>query len=168
MTRKSSKNAELPHFYVKESRATLVEQINLLDSEPLFVRMYLQTLSSLTEKNEKKTKLLYYLLENMNSKDNKVAIDPMARDELLEAIDVGRSLYYKYMQELEAYGYITRVARCIYMINPHLFFKGYWGAGAKKTRIEYIDLRLKFDGKAQYTITAKARKSKSSKSTNKE
>jgi hypothetical protein len=145
VSNKKGNNAVLPHFPVIDSRENLIKQTNGLDKEPIFVRLYLETLSSLSETNEKKTKLLYYLLENMNSNDNKISLDPLARAALLDAVGIKQSLYYKYMKQFTAYGYVTRCAKCIYMLNPHLFFRGYWGVQAKKARLEYIDLRLKYD-----------------------
>lgn len=140
----------------KEQRRNLVLQ---WETEPPFVKMYLDTILYLKDLPKGYNSILLAFLRHMtyaNAEDGQcVFINSAMKRRIAESLDVSISRIDNVLSELNKGEVLTRIDRGMYRVNPHLFGKGDWQDIAK------LRLEISFDANGKTIMGTVEKKSKS-------
>lgn len=112
-------------------------KISQKETEPPYVKMYLEDISRIYGLPEKASKLLKVLVKNM-SYTNIVAMYKPIKLMICKELNYSLNTVNAAVNDLVKEGIIIRIARGLYMVEPNLFGKGKW-EDIKKIRmiVEY-------------------------------
>lgn len=105
------------------------------EQEPSFIKLYLNDLCKLNDIPKSGNDTLNELLQ-LTDYRNEIVLNSAIKERLCKALGIKKPSLDNNISKLTAQGILNRVARGIYMLNPHIFGKGKW-QDIKKLRIEW-------------------------------
>lgn len=108
-----------------------------VESEPNYVKMYIDDIAKLKDVPQASNDVLRVLVRNMSYGNLVVMIKPI-KDKIKEETGLSLNTINKSIQNLYKAGILIRQSRSVYLVDPNLFAKGKW-EDIKKLRlvIEY-------------------------------
>jgi hypothetical protein len=128
------------HGNFKEQRRS---QTILLPTEPPYIKLYLENIVMLKHLPKVSSNVLHELIQFVDY-DSEINLNPNVRRKIKERLGFknNRSLSNEITKLLKA-GILKRIVYGSYMLNPHLFAKGYW-SNIKNMRNKYLILKIEF------------------------
>ena len=107
------------------------------ESEPPFVKLYINDISRLIDLSPASSKLLYLLIRHLPY-NNMVAMYKPIKDQMVKDLKIEISTLNNSINELNKKGILIRQARGLYILDPDQFGRGSWH-DVKKLRmtVEY-------------------------------
>jgi biotin operon repressor len=112
-------------------------EIAMFESEPAYVKLYLNDLCRMNGLNNSQQKILNALVKNMGYNNVLPSYKPV-KEMIAESLGMPYNTLNEGIKELHKKGIIIRKARGFYIMDPNLFGRGSWN-DVKKIRmvIEY-------------------------------
>jgi predicted transcriptional regulator len=120
-------------------------KISQKETEPPYVKMYLEDISRIYGLPEKASRLLKVLVKNM-SYTNIVAMYKPIKLMICSELNYSLNTVNAAVNDLVKQGVIIRVARGLYMVEPNLFGKGRW------EDIKKIRMTVEYDEKGRKSV----------------
>ena len=96
-----------------------------MESEPEFVKIYLQDVSRLFNLPSGVSSIMYELLRYMTY-ENLIALTPYIRKQIADKLGTNTGVFNQGITKLTKQGLISKVGSGTYMANPDVFGKGKW------------------------------------------
>lgn len=144
--KKLSQLEETRHFGADGSQVVDMKTRSIIvESEPRYVKLYLDDVVMLHELPKSCSDVLFSLIQNSMTFNNKLLINNHVKKEIQE------SLGYKTTQSVAnaiskfvKTGILKRMDTGTYKLNPNLFAMGAW-KDIQKLRAEWLELSIKYD-----------------------
>lgn len=120
-------------------------KVSQKETEPPYVKMYLEDISKIYGLPEKASRLLRVLVKNM-SYTNIVAMYKPIKLMICKELNYSLNTVNAAVNDLVKQGVIIRVARGLYMVEPNLFGKGKW------EDIKKIRMTVEYDERGRKSI----------------
>lgn len=120
-----------------------------LNSEPSFIKMYLDDLLDLMKVSDGAKRLLIVSMRKVTY-DNEIILNSALRKELCLTLRIKDNTLIRLLSELESNNFIVKKQTNYYLLNHKYFYRGKWSDVKKiKAQIDYIregrQIKIQFD-----------------------
>ena len=151
-TRKTAKvlTMETKEVLDRQTGETISQETNKvvrIDSEPPFVKLYMEDIACLNGLPKSSSMLLFSLVRRMDW-DGDITLVANIKKQIAKEVGITEKTIRNYLLKFAEQNIIKRVAQGQYRFNPKIFAKGDWSA-IRTRRAEFMQLHITYtqDGK---------------------
>jgi len=140
----NTSNTTIVDHETGEIKKSIHTNVSVKESEPQFVKLYVDDVGRLMNLSPSGSKVLNMLVKNMNYYNMVTLVKPV-KEMMCAELKISLKTFENEKDKLYQKGLIIRKARSLYIIDPELFGKGKW-ENVKKIRmiVEYDEKGNKF------------------------
>ena len=128
-----------------------------IESEPPFVKIYIEDVCALNRVPKSQQDVLYHLIKKLDY-EGYITISTRYRQQICEALDIKPQTLSNKIQALCKSGLIKVVSKNEYEANPYFFGRGSWVDIYNRRRKGDFSITIKYtsDGKKEFSTTSKS------------